>query len=206
MRIAEQKCNERYEKYETRLEMPVKEIVSDAESKMIKAIEILHDELKAFRTGRASPGLVEHIKVEYYGTPTPIKSLATISAPQVDTLVVKPFDPASVKDIEKAIRISDLSIAPIVEGKIIRLNIPPLSEERRKQLVNQAKHTGEQTKIGLRNIRRDANKHLEKEQKDKLITEDDLQNGKKQIDDITKEYVDKADEAVKHKSDEIMLD
>jgi ribosome recycling factor len=186
--------------------MPVKEIVSDAESKMIKAIEILHDELKAFRTGRASPGLVEHIKVEYYGTPTPIKSLATISAPQVDTLVVKPFDPASVKDIEKAIRISDLSIAPIVEGKIIRLNIPPLSEERRKQLVNQAKHTGEQTKIGLRNIRRDANKHLEKEQKDKLITEDDLQNGKKQIDDITKEYVDKADEAVKHKSDEIMLD
>jgi ribosome recycling factor len=206
MRIAEQKCNERYEKYETRLEMPVKEIVSDAESKMKKAIEVLHDELKAFRTGRASPGLVEHIKVEYYGTPTPIKSLATISAPQVDTLVVKPFDPASVKDIEKAIRISDLSIAPIVEGKIIRLNIPPLSEERRKQLVNQAKHTGEQTKVGLRNIRRDANKHLEKKQKDKLITEDDLQNGKKQIDDITKEYVDKADEAVKHKSDEIMLD
>lgn len=186
--------------------MPTKEIVSDAESKMKKAAEILHEELKGFRSGRASPALVENIKVDYYGTPTPLKTIATTSAPQADMLIIKPFDPASIKDIEKAIKVSDLSIAPVVEGKFIRLNIPPLSEERRRQLVQQAKQTGEQTKVGIRNIRRDANKQLEKEQKDKFITEDDLQHGKKQTDDLTKDYVDKVDEIVKHKSDEIMLD
>ena len=186
--------------------MPTKEIVSEAESKMKKAVEALHDELKTVRTGRASTGLVDNIKIDYYGTPTPLKQLATLATPQADMIVIKPFDPASVKEIEKAIKSSDLSIAPIVEGKFIRLNVPPLSEERRLQLVAQAKQTGEQAKVGIRNIRRDANKQLEKQQKDKLITEDDLQHGKKQIDDVTKEYVDKVDEVVKHKSDEIMLD
>jgi ribosome recycling factor len=186
--------------------MPTKGIVSEAESKMKKAVEVLHDELKTVRTGRASTGLVDNIKVDYYGTPTPLKQLATLATPQADMIVIKPFDPASVKEIEKAIRSSDLSIAPIVEGKFIRLNVPPLSEERRLQLVSQAKQTGEQAKVGVRNIRRDANKQLEKQQKDKLITEDDLHDGKKQIDDVTKEYVDKVDELVKHKSDEIMLD
>jgi len=186
--------------------MPTKEIVSEAESKMKKAVEVLHDELKTVRTGRASTGLVDNIKVDYYGTPTPLKQLATLATPQADTIVIKPFDPASVKEIEKAIKSSDLSIAPVVEGKFIRLNVPALSEERRLQLVQQAKQTGEQAKVGIRNIRRDANKQLEKQQKDKLITEDDLQHGKKQIDDVTKEYVDKVDEMVKHKSDEIMLD
>ena len=186
--------------------MPTKEIVCEAESKMKKAVEVLHDELKTVRTGRASTGLVDNIKVDYYGTPTPLKQLATLATPQADMIVIKPFDPASVKEIEKAIKSSDLSIAPILDGKFIRLNVPPLSEERRLQLVHQAKQTGEQAKIGIRNIRRDANKQLEKQQKDKLITEDDLQYGKKQIDDVTKEYVDKVDELVKHKSDEIMLD
>jgi ribosome recycling factor len=186
--------------------MPTKEIVSDVETKMKKAIDALHDELRAFRGGRASPALVEHLKVDYYGTPTPLKQLATTAIPQADMIVIKPFDPASVKDIEKAIKSSDLSIAPVVDGKFIRLNIPPLSEERRKQLVQQARQTGEQTKVSIRNIRRDANKQLEKQQKDKLITEDDLQVGKKQIDDVTKECTDKVDSIVKHKADEIMLD
>jgi ribosome recycling factor len=186
--------------------MPTKQVVSEAESKMKKAVEVLHDELKAVRTGRASTGLVDNIKVDYYGTPTPLKQLATLATPQADMIVIKPFDPASVKEIEKAIKSSDLSIAPVVEGKFIRLNVPPLSEERRLQLVAQAKQTGEQAKVGVRNIRRDANKQLEKQQKDKLITEDDLRDGKKQIDDVTKEYVDKVDELVKHKADEIMLD
>ena len=186
--------------------MPTKEVVSDVESKMKKAIDVLHDELRAFRSGRASPALVEHLKVDYYGTPTPLKQLATTATPQADMIVIKPFDPASVKDIEKAIKSSDLSIAPIVDGKFIRLNIPPLSEERRKQLVQQARQTGEQTKVSIRNIRRDANKQLEKQQKDKLITEDDLQVGKKQIDDVTKESTDKVDSIVKNKADEIMLD
>ena len=182
------------------------EIVSSSESKMKKAVEVLQDELKMVRTGRASTGLVEHIKADYYGTPTPLKQMATLATPQVDVIVIKPFDPASVKDIEKAIKSSDLSIAPIVDGKIIRLNIPPLSEERRKQLESRAKQMGEQAKVSIRSIRREANKQLEKQQKDKIITEDDLQVGKKQIDDVTKEYTDKVDSVVKNKSDEIMLD
>ena len=186
--------------------MPTKEIVSDTESKMKKAVEILKDELKTVRTGRASTGLVENIKADFYGTPTPLKQMATLATPQMDMIVIKPFDPASVREIEKAIKASDLSIAPIVNGKIIRLNIPPLSEERRKQLVQQAKQTGEQTKVGIRNMRREANKLLEKQQKDKIITEDDLEKGKKQVDDITRQYTDKVDELIKNKSEEIMLD
>jgi len=186
--------------------MPIKEIIFENKQKMEKAVEVLQNELKAVRTGRASTGLVDNIKVDYYGTPTPLKQIATMAAPQADMVVIKPFDPASVKDIEKAIRSSDLSIAPVVDGKLIRLNLPPLSEERRRQLVQQAKQTGEQTKISIRNIRRDANKHLEKEEKDKLITEDDLQTGKKQIDDVTREYTEKVDAVVKNKSDEIMLE
>jgi len=186
--------------------MPTKETVSDTESKMKKAVEILHDELKTIRSGRASTGLVENIKADFYGTPTPLKQMATLATPQMDMIVIKPFDPASIKEIEKAIKASDLSIAPIVDGKIIRLNIPALSEERRKQLVQQAKQTGEQAKVSVRNIRRDANKHLEKLQKDKAITEDDLDKAKKQIDDITKQQSDKIDDLIKHKSDEIMLD
>jgi ribosome recycling factor len=186
--------------------MTTQAVVSESKSKMRKAVEVLQDEFKAFRGGRATPALVEHIKVEYYGSPTPLKSLATISAPEPDMLVIKPFDPASLKDIEKAIKSSDLSIAPIIEGKFIRLNIPPLSGERRKQIVQQAKQAGEQAKISIRNIRRDANKSLEKQEKDKAITEDDLDSGKKQIDDITKEFSDKVDSLVAHKTDEIMKD
>lgn len=186
--------------------MPVKEIVTETESKMKKTLEVLQAELKTLRTARASTALVENIKVDYYGTPTPLKSLAALSTPQLDLIVIKPFDPASIKEIEKAIKTSDLSLSPIVDAKLIRLSIPPLTEERRKQLVGQVKQIGEQSKIGLRNIRRDANKHLEKQEKDKLITEDDLKKGNKQIDDITKKYTDDIDSAVKHKSDEIMLD
>ena len=178
----------------------------DTESKMKKAVEVLHDDLKAVRSGRASTGLVENIKADFYGNPTPLKQMATLATPQADMIVIKPFDPSSLKDIEKAIKTSDLSIAPIIDGKMIRLNIPALSEERRKQLVHQAKQAGEQTKISIRNIRRDANKQFEKLQKDKLITEDDLDKEKKNVDDITKLYTDKVDEMIQHKSDEIMLD
>ncbi|MDD5064589.1 MAG: ribosome recycling factor [Phycisphaerae bacterium] len=186
--------------------MPTKGIVEENKSKMNKAIEVLADELKAVRTGRASTGLVENIRADYYGTPTPIKTIAALSTPQHDMILIKPFDPGSVKEIEKAIKNSDLSLAPIVDRGLIRLAIPPLNEERRRDLVTQVKQMGEQAKISVRNIRRDAIKHLEKQQKDKTITEDDLQHGKKQMDDITKECIDKVDSVVKHKSDEIMLD
>ena len=186
--------------------MPTQAIVSDTESKMKKAVEILQDEFKTIRSGRASTGLIENIKADFYGVPTPLKQMATLAVPQADMIVIKPFDPSSVKEIEKAIKASDLSIAPIVDGKIIRLNIPSLSGERRKQLVQQAKQTGEQAKVSVRNIRRDANKHLEKQEKDGLITEDDLEKSQKQIDDITKQYIDKVDELIKNKSNEISLD
>ncbi len=184
--------------------MPTQAVIAESKSRMQRAVEVLQDELKAYRGGRATPGLVEHLKVEYYGNLTPLKSLATISTPDVDLLMIKPFDPASVKDIEKAIKSSDLSIAPLVEGKFIRLSIPPLSEERRMQLVQQAKQAGEQGKISIRNVRRDTIKHLEKQQKDKEITEDDLKGAKKQTDDTTKEFSDKVDKIVAHKSKEIM--
>jgi len=186
--------------------MPVKEIIAESETRMKKAVEVLHDELKTVRTGRASTGLVENIKVEYYGSATPMKGLAALSVVGADMIVIKPFDPSSVKEIEKAIKNSDLSIAPVVEGKLIRLKIPPLTEERRKQLVGQAKQLGEQAKVSIRNARRDANKELEKEKEDKIITEDEQERGKKQIDDITKDYTGKVDTAIKSKSDEVMLD
>ncbi len=186
--------------------MPVKEIVREHEDTMDKTVSYLEENLKSVRTGRASTGLVDGLKVEYYGTPTPLKQLATVATPQADMIVIKPFDPSSVKDIEKAIKNSDLSIAPMVDGKIIRLNIPPLSEERREQLVNQVKQQGEDAKISLRNIRRDANKQLEKEEKDSAITEDDLRMGKEQIDDITKKHTQKIDELVEEKSEEIMVE
>lgn len=186
--------------------MPAKEIISECESKIKKAVGVLQDDLKTVRAGRASTGLVENIKADFYGTPMPLKQIATIAAPQADMIVIKPFDPASTQEIEKAIKNSDLNIAPVTDGKIIRLNIPSLSEERRKQLAGQAKQMGEQAKISIRNIRRDTNKQLEKQQKDKVITEDDLQAGKKQVDEITKEHVGKVDSIIKNKSDEIMLD
>jgi len=186
--------------------MPVKTVIDDCKSKMTKAVDVLKEQLKGLRTSRASTGMVENIKAEYYGTPTPLKQMAVLAAPQPDTIVIKPFDPASTREIEKAIKNSDLSIAPIIDGKLIRLNVPPLTEERRKQLVSQAKQTAEQTKISIRGVRRDANKHLEKQQKDKLISEDDLEKAKKQIDNITREHTEKIDEIVKVKSDEIMLD
>jgi len=184
--------------------MPVKTIISDHKERMNKTIEVLHDELKVIRTGKASTGLVEHIKVDYYGTPTPLKQIAKLAAPQFDTIIIKPFDAGAANEIAKAIRNSDLSIAPVVEGKMIRLNIPPLSHERREQLAQQVKQMGEQAKVSIRSIRRDANKKLEKEEKGKVLTEDDLEKGKRQIDNVTREYADKIDSLVAAKAEEIM--
>ena len=142
--------------------MPTKQIISSHQNSMEKTIDFLRNELKSVRTGRAAPGLVENLVVDYYGPPTPLKSLATIAIPEPASIVIKPFDPACLKDIEKAIKNSDLSLSPVPEGKMIRLNIPPLSEERRKQIVGQVKQLGEKTKVSVRNIRRDANKQLPK--------------------------------------------
>ena len=173
---------------------------------MEKTLEHLNSELRGVRTGRASAGLVDNLSVEYYGTPTPLKQLATVAVPEPSSIVIKPFDPTCLKDIEKAIKNSDLSLAPMADGKIIRLNIPPLSEERRKQITQQVKQVGEKSKVIIRNIRRDANKHLEDEQKKKVISEDDRDKGKKDIDNLTKEFTEKIDAVIKIKSEDIMSD
>jgi ribosome recycling factor len=186
--------------------MPAKQIVDEHTKHMAKSVEFLQNELRSIRTGRASAGLVENLAVDYYGSKTPLKQLATIATPEAAMLIIKPFDPASLKDIEKAIRTSDLSLSPIVDGKMVRLNMPPLSVERRTQLTQQVKQMGEKTKVSIRNIRRDANKQLDEEQKSKVITEDERDKGKKDVDDLTKEYADKVDAVIKAKSDEIMLD
>ncbi|OQA01792.1 MAG: Ribosome-recycling factor [Planctomycetes bacterium ADurb.Bin401] len=184
--------------------MATQNIVNEHKNMMEKVIEHLGNEFKSVRTGRASTGLVENLRVDYYGTPTPLRQLATLSTPQADLIMIKPFDIGSIKEIEKAIKNSDLSIAPISDGKVVRLSVPPLSGERRKQIVGQVKQFGEQAKISIRNIRRDANKKLEDEEKTKLITEDDRDKGKKEMDELTKLYTDKIEKSVKAKSDEIM--
>ena len=184
--------------------MPTKQIISTHENSMEKAVDFLKNELKSVRTGRAAPGLVENLNVDYYGSPTPLKQLATIATPEPAMIVIKPFDAAALKEIEKAIKTSELSLAPILDGKMIRLNIPPLSEERRKQIVQQVKQLAEKSKVSIRNIRRDGNKQLDDEQKAKSITEDDCKKGKESIDMVTKKYIDQIDEVIKAKSDEIM--
>ena len=186
--------------------MPVKQIVSDHEKTMKQSIEHLHVELKGIRTGRASTGLVDHLRVDYYGSPTPLNQMAVVSAPDATSIVIKPFDPTAIKDVVNAISSSDLNMPPNSDGKTVRLNVPPLSEERRKDIVAQVKHIGEDAKISIRNIRRDANKMLDDEQKSKLISEDDRDKGKREIDDLTKKYTGEVDECIKAKSQEIMTE
>ena len=184
--------------------MAVDDVLLDAEERMEKAVEVLHDELRTIRTGRASTGLVENLKVDYYGAPTPLKSLANIATPQATLITIRPFDPNSLKDIEKAILASDIGITPSSDGKIIRLAVPPLSEERRKQLVQQTKHLAEETKVALRNVRRDGIKDLEAQEKGGEITEDDLHRAKDDVQELIHQYETKVDDLIAKKTEELM--
>jgi ribosome recycling factor len=184
--------------------MPVDDLLLEAEEKMEKAVAHLHEEFRGVRTGRANSGLVDHIKVDYYGSPTPIKQLANIGTPEPQMIVVKPYDPGSLKEIEKAILASDLGITPSNDGKVIRLQIPPLSEERRRQILHHAKDTSEQARVAIRNIRRDANKTLDIEKKDGIVPEDDMFRGKDEIQKLTTDYEKKVEDLLQKKSDEIM--
>lgn len=183
--------------------MPVDEIELEAEEKMESAGDYLRQELRGLRTGRASAALVEYIKVEYYGAPTDLRQLAAINTPEASLIIIKPFDPGSVKDIEKAIQASNLGITPQSDGKIIRLAVPPLSGERRKILMGQVKQMGEQAKVAVRNARREGNHELEREQKDKSITEDERDSGKQSIQKLTDQYVAKIDEIIGAKNKEV---
>src|SRR2546423_10744386 len=176
--------------------MPVDDFLLDCEMHMEKAIEHLQHELRSIRTGRATPALVEDIRVEYYGTPTPLKSIASISVPEATQLLIKPFTPQDIKAIEKAINDSKIGLSPHSDGRQIRLMLPPLSQERRLQLVGQTKGMAEAAKISIRNSRRDANKILEAEEKGGVVAEDEAKQGKEQIQELTKQYEHKVDELI----------
>src|SRR5207245_2783082 len=153
--------------------MNSEEILFDAEERMEKAVNVLRDELRGLRTGRATPALVDTIRVEYYGSPTPLKQLAQISTPDPQQILIKPYDQSSLKDVEKAIRASDLGMTPNSDGKIIRLIVPPMSGEQRQKMVARIKKSAEDAKVACRNIRRDANKHFDEAEHAKEVNEDE---------------------------------
>ena len=184
--------------------MPLDEISLEAEETMEKAVGAFRHELRTIHTGRASAALVDGLRVNYYGNMTPLNQLATISAPEPQLIVIRPFDPSSVKEIEKAVLTSNLGITPNTDGKVVRLPIPPLSEERRVQLQQGIRKLAEEAKVAVRNARRDANKVLEAEKKDGTIAEDDLYRAKQAILDLTHEYEAHVDEALERKSQEVM--
>ncbi len=180
-------------------------ILADTKSHMEKTLEYIRKELKGLRTGRASTALVEYIKVDYYGSATDLKALAAISIPEPTQILIQPFDPQSVGEIKRAIEKSELGLTPMAEGKAIRVNIPALSKERRAQLVSQAKKMGEESKVAIRNTRRDANKHADGLEKDKTAnySEDEIKGIHTEIQDLLKKYEKAIDEAVDHKAKEI---
>ena len=182
----------------------IKDALSEAEERMKGAITALTNDLNGVRTGRASPALVERLDVAYYGTPTPLQQLATISAPEPRLLTIKPFDPSSLKDIERAILASELGLTPNNDGKIIRLSIPALNEERRRQLTKVVHHRLEEARVAVRNIRRSVHEDLREFQKEKLITEDELERGEIDLQKLTDKYVEKVDELGQRKEAEIM--
>ena len=184
--------------------MPLDDILLDCEDHMEKAIEHLKHELRAIRTGRASPALVEHIQVDYYGSPTPIKSIASISVPEATQILIKPFSPGDMKSIEKAINDSKLSLTPHSDGKQLRLILPAMSQETRLKMVGQCKGYAEDAKIRIRNARRDANKLVDTEGKAGIIPEDDAKRGKDNIQELTKTYETKVDDMIEHKRKEVM--
>jgi ribosome recycling factor len=184
--------------------MPTDDILLDCEEAMDKAVEHLRHELRGLRTGRATPALVENIRVDYYGTPTELRSISAISVPEATQILIKPFSPSDLKAIEKAINDSKLGLTPHSDGKTLRLILPSLSQERRQQLAGQAKVMGEEAKIRIRNARRDANKLVETEGKGGLLTEDETSGAKDQVQDLTKTYEAKVDEVLEHKKKEIM--
>ena len=186
--------------------MASEEILFDAEERMEKAVDVLKKSLAGIRTGRANPGLVDSIKVDVYGSATPIKQIASVGAPEPQQIVIRPYDPSTIKDIEKAIIAGDLGLAPQSDGRIVRLNIPPLSTEVRKKMVSRIKELGEEAKVSIRNIRRDGNKAAEQAEKDKELSEDQRDDVKEQIQELTKKFEAKVSEMAKSREGEVMED
>jgi ribosome recycling factor len=184
--------------------MNAAEIQKDSTDRMEKALDVFRNDLKGLRSGRASPAMLDSIKAESYGSMMPVKNLANISCPDPSTIVIKPFSADDLKEIEKAIRASDLGLAPNNDGKVIRLSIPAMSGDQRKKIAAQIKKQAEAAKVSCRNIRRDGNKHFEDAEKAKAMTEDDRDKGKDKMQDLLKQYETKIDQLADAKTKEVM--
>jgi ribosome recycling factor len=182
----------------------VKETLREAETRMKGAIDSLSETLSSIRTGRASPALVERLHVEYYGSPTPLMQLASISVPEPRQLMIKPFDPSSLKNIERAIMTSELGITPNNDGKVIRLNIPVLTEDRRRELVKYVHGHLEESRVSIRNVRRDLIKDLREFEKEKMISEDDLEYAQDELQKLTDKFIEQVEAVGVKKEKEIM--
>ncbi|MDP1562093.1 MAG: ribosome recycling factor [Pirellulaceae bacterium] len=186
--------------------MNAQSLIPDLKDRMEKAVDVLKRNLGGIRTGRANPGLVDSLRVDVYGSPTPIKQIATVGVPEPTQILIKPFDPSVIKDIEKAIVSSDLGFAPQSDGRVIRINIPALSTDVRKKMVARIKELAEETKVSLRNIRRDSNKVADQLEKDKLVSEDiktDLKNG---VQELLKKFEDQVADLAKQREKDVMED
>lgn len=182
----------------------MQDVLRDAGEKMEKSIATLQKDLATLRAGRATPALLDKVLVDYYGVPTPIAQMASISVPEARTLVIQPWDKGTVKDIEKAILKSDLGLTPISDGTVIRLPIPQMTEERRLELVKTVRKKGEECKVAIRNVRRDANDMLKELEKSSEISEDDLKRGQDEVQKVTDKHVKQVDEVIAAKEKEIM--
>ena len=182
----------------------IKDALREATARMRSALQSLQDDLSGIRTGRATPALVERLSVEYYGAPTPLQQLATFSVPEPRQILIKPFDPSSIKDIERAIQTSDLGLTPSNDGKSIRLTLPPLTQDRREELVRVVNARVEEGRISIRNIRRDVIKDLREFEHEKLISEDDLKRGEEDVQKLTDEYIEKMDKVGEDKEEEVL--
>lgn len=184
--------------------MDIKSVLTEMETRMKKSLDLLRSEFSSVRTGKASPALVENIFVTYYGAPTRLRDMAGISTPDPKLILIQPWDPTAIPEIEKAIIQTQLGITPTTDGKVLRLPIPELSEERRVDLVKLIRKMAEEGRVALRNIRRDAIEHIRKLEKDKKITEDERYKNEKTIQDKTEDFIKQIDELIKHKEKEIM--
>jgi len=180
------------------------EILLDAEERMEKAVSVLANALKGIRTGRANPGLVDTVRVEYYGSPTPLKQIANISVPEPQQIMIRPFDTSTLDAIARAITASELGMVPNNDGRVIRLNVPPLSTERRKQMASRIKELAEESRVAIRNVRRDANKHADTSEKSKILSEDDCKHTKDQVQELTKKYEGLVNDKAAAKETEVM--
>lgn len=182
----------------------IKDILKEAEGRMKGAIQSLENDLVVIRTGRAAPALVEKVSVDYYDTPTPLMQLASISVPEPRSLLIKPFDPSTLKDVERAILASDLGLTPNNDGKSIHLNLPPLTEERRRELVKVVNSRLEEARIAARNVRRDTQNDMRDFEKEKMISEDELKRGEEDLQKLTDRFVEEINERGQEKEKEIM--